>query len=353
MPGALPFAVGGPAASGTLRAVPEDFEVDEIPGFEPSCDGEHHWLRIEKRGANTEWVARQLAAFADVSPMDVGYAGRKDRHALTRQVFTVRAPARREIDWSAFAAAGVRVLSNTRHARKLPRGALAGNRFSLRVRDVTGDTTRALEQFHEIASSGMPNFFGEQRFGRDAGNLAAAAAMFAGRRVRREERNLLLSAARSSIFNAVLAERIDDGSWNQGAEGDVWQIDGSGSIFGPEPMTPAIAERSAALAIHPTGPLWGRGSLRTSHDIAAIERRQAEAQEDFARGLEAAGVAMQRRALRVRVEEASATRERDDLVLRFVLPAGSYATSLLRELIGDTGGTLDRSGGTGQRDAED
>ena len=292
----LPFAWGGPCARGRLREVPEDFEVEEIPGFEPSGEGEHHWLWIEKRGANTEWVARQLAAFASVQQVDVGFAGRKDRHALTRQAFTVRVPGRTrpDLDWTGFAPDGVRVLSHTRHARKLPRGALAGPRCCVRVRAVEGDIEGAIGRFTQIAAHGMPNYFGEQRFGRDGGNMAAASAMFAGQRVRRDQRNLLLSAARSAIFNAVLGTRVEDGTWRSGMEGEVWQLDGTGSIFGPEPvpMSDEILKRLTSGDIHPTGPLWGRGALRTAASAAALELGCAGAHGPLARGLEAADVAM-------------------------------------------------------------
>lgn len=350
---ALAHAFGGPCIRGRLREVPEDFEVEEIPGFEPSGEGEHHWLWVEKRGANTEWVARQIAEFAGAQQVDVGFAGRKDRHALTRQAFTVRLPRRAEVNWSDLAPEGVRVLSHTRHARKLPRGALEGNRFRLRIRGVSGDIEGAFDRFADIATHGMPNYFGEQRFGRDAGNLPAAVAMFAGQRVRRDQRNLLLSAARSSIFNAVLAHRVAQGTWNSGLEGEVWQLDGTGSIFGPEPMSEAIQQRVDAGDIHPTGPMWGRGALRTTADAAAIERECAAAQAGLARGLEGADIAMQRRALRVRVGEASIEADGDDLLLRFVLPSGSYATSLLHELIDATGGPADPTDGSGLADEED
>lgn len=329
----LPFAWGGPQFRGRLRAVPEDFEVEELPAFEPSGDGEHHWLWIEKRGANTEWLARQLATFAGVAAVDVGFAGRKDRHALTRQAFTVRLPGRPEFDWSAFVAEGVQILGTGRHARKLGRGTLAGNRFTLRVREVEGDIERALGQFAQIERAGMPNYFGEQRFGAGGGNLAAAEAMFAGRRVRRAERDMLLSAARSVLFNDVLGGRVDRGEWNVGLEGEVWQLEGTASIFGPEPITPELEERAARTDIHPTGVMWGRGELRSRAAVAQIERDCVAVRPTLAAGLERAGVAIARRALRVVPKHLHCAREGPDLVLGFELPSGSYATALLRELI--------------------
>lgn len=327
----LPRAGAG-ALRGTLRASPEDFRVDERLGFAPSGAGEHAFLEVEKRGANTEWVARQLARFAGVAPFAVGFAGLKDRHAVTRQAFTVHLPGRADPDWNALDVAGVRVLSAQRHSRKLPRGALKGNAFAIVVRNVDGDRDAADALLDAIGRDGVPNFFGEQRFGRGGGNVAAAAAMFAGKRVPREERSILLSAARSAIFNAVLAARVADGSWRTGRDGDVFQLDGTGSIFGPEPLDATLRERIASGDVHPTGPLWGRGELRTTGDVAALERGVVDAHAELARGLEGAGLQQQRRALRVRVAALQHAWHEQALELAFELPAGAYATTVLAAL---------------------
>lgn len=331
-----PAAHGGPVLRGRLRVQPEDFEVEELRAFGPGGAGEHAWLEIEKRGANTEWVARELARFAGVPPMAVGFAGLKDRHALTRQVYTVHLAGRPDPDWSAFAAEGVRVLAATRHPRKLARGALSGNRFRLVFRDVTGDREAVAGLVARISRDGVPNRFGEQRFGLEGGNLAAAAAMFAGRRVGKAERGRLLSTARSAIFNAVLDARVADGTWNRGLDGEVFQIDGSGSIFGPEPIDDALAVRVEALAVHPTGPLWGRGAARVGGAVAELESRIAADPRlaPLALGLEAAGVERARRALRVRVAGlAHQWLDGATLELRFKLPAGAYATVVAAELV--------------------
>lgn len=331
-----PAAHGGPVLRGRLRAAPEDFEVEELRTFAASGAGEHAWLEVEKRGANTEWVARELARFAAVPPMAVGFAGLKDRHAVTRQAFTVHLAGRPDPDWSAFVAEGVRVLSATRHQRKIARGALSGNRFRLVVREVEGDRDAVADLVDRIARQGVPNRFGEQRFGIGAGNLAAAAAMFAGRRVGKAERGRLLSTARSAIFNAVLDARIEAGSWNRGLAGDVFQIDGSGSIFGPEPVDGVLADRIETLAVHPTGPLWGRGEPRVTGEVAALEAGIAAdpALAPLARGLEAAGVEAARRALRIRVDGLEHRwLDARTLELCFALPAGAYATVVAAELV--------------------
>ncbi len=314
-----------------MRATPEDFEVEEIAGFEPSGSGEHALLWVEKRGANTTHVARELARFAGVSELAVGFAGMKDRHAVTRQRFSVHLPGRPEPDWAALAQAEFRVLSATRHARKLPRGALAGNRFGITLREVSGERDAAEQILGRIAARGVPNYFGEQRFGRAGDNVAQARAMFAGARVRRAERSLLLSAARSEIFNRILAERVAQQTWERTLEGDVYQLDGRGSIFGPEPASPELEQRIADAAVHPTGPLWGRGELRTTG--AAQQQGVAQRFPELCAGLEAAGLKQERRALRLRIGDFNwAWIEPTALRLELVLGPGCYATTVLREL---------------------
>jgi tRNA pseudouridine13 synthase len=330
----LPRGHGEAVLRGVMRRAPEDFFVDEVLGFEPSGAGEHLLLQVEKRGANTAWVAQRLARWAGIAEHGVGYAGLKDRHAVTRQAFSVHLPRRIAPDFAALEAESeFRVLSHAWHARKLPRGALRGNRFVLLLRDVDGEPAAVEARLATIAARGVPNYFGEQRFGRDGANLAAARALFAGRRMPRDKRTFLLSAARSEIFNAVLAERVRIGAWDRGLPGEVWMLDGSHSVFGPEPADEPLAARCLALDIHPTGPLWGEGELRSRDEVAALEAATAAAHADLAAGLAAAGLRQERRALRLPVRDLSWRRPQPDQVeLAFFLPAGSYATTVLHAL---------------------
>ena len=333
----LPRAHGDAVLTATVRGRAEDFVVEEIPGFEPSGTGEHLLLDVEKRGMNTVFAAKRIAEWAGVKEMAVGYAGLKDRHAVTRQRFTVHLPGRDAPDLSSLEDDALRVLHATRHARKLPRGALAGNRFELTLRNVTGDRLAIDARVATIDARGVPNYFGEQRFGRGGGNVEQARAMFGGRRVRREERSLLLSAARSELFNRVLGERVSCGCWDTPLEGEVWMLDGRRSVFGPEPYTAELGERLARFDIHPTGPLWGRGALRTGGDCRALEEAALADADSMSlrRGLEAAGLEQERRALRLRPAELAARWLADDvLVLEFALPPGAYATTVL-DAIGD------------------
>ena len=331
----LPFAYGGPPLRGVMRATPEDFFVDEDLGFEPDGAGEHAFVRVEKRGANTEWVARQLARVAGVAPNAVSYAGMKDRHAVTRQTFSIHLPGRPDPDWSSLQSSEFLVLDCRRHSRKLKRGAHKANAFRIVLRDINGDRAAAERCLAQIAAGGVPNYFGEQRFGRGGDNLERARAMFGGRRVQRHEQGLLLSAARSHLFNRVLAERVLAGNWNQALDGEVWMLAGSHSIFGPEPISAGLTARLASGDIDPTGPLWGAGELRSTGAVAALERDAAAPDDDLVRGLVACGLRQERRALVLRPSGLVANWQGESaLELSFRLNKGLYATVLIREICG-------------------
>jgi tRNA pseudouridine13 synthase len=330
----LPRAYGAPPLTAEMRRTPEDFRVDEILGYDADGEGEHALLWVEKRGANTDWVAKELARFAGVPPLNVGYAGLKDRHAVTRQAFTVQLAGKPDPDWSAFPHEDVKVLAATRHKRKLKRGALRGNRFVLMLRNVSGDKTRAEEVLHAIATRGVPNYFGEQRFGREGGNIAQARSMFAGHRVDRDKRSILLSAARSHIFNSVLAARVERDAWDNPLDGEIWSLAGSRSWFGPEPFDEKLARRLTQGDIHPSGPLWGQGEPPTTDVVGELERGIAHCFDDLAQGLAKARMEQERRPLRLLPKDLRWQWLNDDLLeLGFDLPAGAYATVVVRELI--------------------
>jgi tRNA pseudouridine13 synthase len=329
----FPHAHGGPLLRGVLRAEPADFIVEEQLGFEPAGAGEHVFVQIEKAQANTDWVAQKLGAFAGIAAVGVGYAGLKDRHAVTRQWISLHLPGRADPDWAAFDAPGVRVLQAVRHDRKLKRGAHRGNRFRIRLRAVSGETGAVDARLAAVAAGGVPNYFGEQRFGRDGDNLVLARQLFGGQRLPRHLRGYALSAARSLLFNRLLAARVDAGSWDQALAGEVWMLDGSHAIFGPLPFDDTLAARLAAHDIHPTGPMWGRGALRSADEVRALEAAVAAAEPELAEGLAAAGLDQERRALRLGVADLSWIWEDEaTLVLTFALESGAYATTVLREL---------------------
>ncbi|MGR9086391.1 MAG: tRNA pseudouridine(13) synthase TruD [Gammaproteobacteria bacterium] len=329
-----PFAYGNPSGNGAIRTVPEDFTVSEQLAFEPSGSGEHAFLNIEKTNRNTEYVARQLARFAGVRPRDVGYAGLKDRHAVTSQWFSVWLPGQADPDWSLFNSDDATVTRVSRHARKLQRGALSGNRFALVVREWRGDSARANEQLEVIRRGGIANYFGPQRFGHSGGNVRHALDMFQGRKVGREQRGLYLSAARSFLFNHILACRVGQRNWDRAIPGDVFVFDASHSRFHSADPDPDIVRRVEAGTIHPTGVLWGQGSASVSSAALAIEQSVIEDFPALALGLSQSSVAMDRRPLRVKAGNLQWQWVGGSVLeLSFTLPAGSYATALLREIV--------------------
>ncbi len=332
----LPYAWGGPAGLARLRAAPEDFQVTEIPVCLPDGHGEHLWLRVRKRDSNTEWVAKQLARWAGVGPAQVSYAGLKDRHAVAEQWFSIHLPGQADPDLALLTGDEFRVEEAARHSRKLKRGALKGNRFVLRLHDWRGDRELLEERLQRIASGGVPNYFGEQRFGHDGGNLEQARRLFAGelRKCPRHQRGLYLSAARSWLFNHIASLRVADGTWNQVLPGDFLQLDGRHAGFVAEADDTELAARLIALDVHPTGPLWGSGRPQTGEPRTEWEAEQLAPYRDWCEGLERAGLEQERRALRVRVEGLRWEWEgAESLCLAFSLGAGSYATMVVREVM--------------------
>ncbi len=333
--GTLAYAGGEPAACGVVRHVAEDFQVEEVLGFDPAGHGEHVLLRARKRGITTDEAARRLARHAGVRPGAVGYAGLKDRHAVAVQWFTVGLAGAPEPDWEALGGAELRVLSAARHARKLARGAHRANRFVIVVREVRGDAGELEARLQRLARAGTPNYFGAQRFGRRGDNVERAQALFRGAKVRsRVQRGLYLSAARAQLFNALLSRRVTAASWDRALPGDVLQLDGRGSVFAAPVLGADLVARIAALALHPTGPLWGRGARLVSGAPAALEAEVAAAHAELAAGLEREGLKGARRALRARVAALEWERPAGGrLRLAFELTRGAYATSVLRECV--------------------
>ena len=301
-------ASGPPVCAAQIRSTPPDFEVTEQLDVDFSGDGEHDWLWVEKTGANTAWVSDRLAQYAGVPARDVGYAGLKDRHAVTRQWFSVRRPAGGGNAWGALDIEGVTLLEQRRHRRKLKRGAHRGNAFRLALRggEINAHRDELVERLEAIAAGGAPNYFGEQRFGRDGGNIALGEAVLAGRRVSRNKRSIGLSALRSLHFNNELGERIEAGTWRRLLPGDTANLDGSGSVFQVEEVTEELGQRCDGLDIHPCGTLPA---------------------------LAAAGVKAAYRPLRMRVDALQWQFDEEVLWLEFRLPRGSFATSVLRELV--------------------
>jgi len=331
-----PGASGPILAEGVLRAQPEDFQVEELLGFAPSGTGSHVLLKVRKRNANTQWVARELARLCGCRPGDVGFAGLKDRHAVAIQWFSVPRSKLGKDEWARVQEAEFAVLEAHAHGRKLPRGALAGNRFGIRIRNVMPREPQDAEtlavrigaRLEGLARQGVPNYFGPQRFGRGGSNLSRIHE----ERLRPPERGFVLSAARSLVFNAVLAERVREGSWDRLESGDLANLDGRGSFFEVDTPDAILRERCERLEIHPTGPMWGRGAPRTRSRVLELENRvagQMAAAADLCAG---AGMEQERRSLRLAVRDLAWQFDGPDVLLSFQLARGSFATAVLREL---------------------
>lgn len=311
-----PKAYPDSGASATLKRLNEDFIVTELPLQLPSGEGEHLWMDIEKNGANTAFVAQQLAQAAGVQDRDVGYAGLKDRCAITRQWFSIYLPKGEAPDLSRLQHPEFKVLGQRRHVKKLRPGDLLGNRFRIVLRDLAGDRNAVEANLRAVASQGVPNYFGPQRFGHDGGNVEQGRAMLAREiRVRHpKQKGIYLSAVRSFVFNEVLALRIQQGLWGKTLPGDV--MDEAG---------------------RPTGPLWGRGRVPTTDQAQALENAVAERHPSLCNGMEHAGLHQERRALVAHpVDMAWDWPHTHQLVLTFGLPAGAYATSVLNEILRTT-----------------
>ncbi len=363
-PGPCPSPWGAPVARARFKATPEDFIVEELLGFEPEAAtdagaGEHLWLWVEKRGLNTDQVGAELARELGVERSLVSYSGLKDRHALTRQWFSIHwhgqgcwsagddwqlVPAREASDEPG----RYRVLAQLRSGRKLRRGTHAGNRFVITLRDVTlrdpglaaqaGSRAEIEARLQQLADEGVANYFGLQRFGHGGRNIVQGLGLLAdrraGRRRRRDNReSLWISALRSALFNQVLAARVNAGHWNRCLPGDVLQLDGRGSFFQPDPADPEWQSRLLTGEIHPTGPMPGDGAAVVHAQVAELEAAVLAPWQAICDDLAALRVPALRRALRLRVEGLQwHWPEPQVLTLSFALTSGAFATSVLQSL---------------------
>lgn len=322
-------------AKGQFKSAVDDFKVDEIMGVELSGEGEHLWLQVEKTDCNTDWAARILAQQAGIKLHGVSYAGLKDRFGITCQWFSLHLPGKDNPEFCELEKEGIRILQQGRHRQKLKRGGLQGNRFALKIRHLQAQPDKLENRLQDIAQSGVPNYFGRQRFGFDMGNLHKAEKMFAGhyRRLKKHQRSLYLSAARSWIFNSILSARIQQQNWNQYLPGDVLMLAGKSACFADDGSAD-IARRIEQGELHPTGAMWGDGESQAAADCAVLEAEQADKTPALKQGLIDARLKHERRALRLMVNNMSWQIGEDNLALSFDLPPGAYATMVLRE-IGD------------------
>lgn len=333
----LPLLTGSPPPLiGVVRAEPADFRVDEVPAYPPEGSGDHLFVRFEKEGLDTPEAVRRIAGALGVSAKDAGWAGLKDRHAITRQwaSFLFGDPAGLEGQ----SIEGVRVLETARHRHKLRTGHLRANRFELRVRcEDTRGLDEARARLEELARRGTPAYFGEQRFGREGQNLDAARRWIVegGRAPKdRWKRKLYVSTLQSALFNELLADRIREGTIDGVIPGDLLRKEDTGGLFVSE-STEEDRERAARFEISATGPMfgdrmrWPEGEAKAREE-AALER-WGLTREHLAR-FRSSGEGT-RRPYRFRIDDASIDAVPEGALVRFTLPSGAYATVVLRELV--------------------
>lgn len=332
----LPFLTSDIAGvPGRARSVPEDFVVEEIPAYAPDGEGTHVFVRFEKRGLTTPRAIELMARALGADPRAAGYAGMKDKHAVTTQWASFERVSIEAV--RALELEGIRVLDALPHRGKLRTGHLHGNRFTLRVREVPEDRFADVERvIARIARDGVPNYYGEQRFGRDGDNVEKARAWLldGGRAPKAHfERKLLASALQSELFNRAVADRVSCNALGLVRHGEVVQKSESSASFVAEDVE-EVQGRADAWAVSPTGPMFGPEMRWPSHEARAVEEallrdagltvESLERLGRFGRGT--------RRVVRVRPAELDLAKAEDGFTLRFVLPAGSYATVVLREI---------------------
>lgn len=332
----LPRLSTTPEIGARFKCSPEDFQVTEELGFEPGDGGEHLWLWVEKRGQNTQWLARQFARLIGVEPSQVSYSGLKDRNGVTRQWFSVWLPGQPDPDWANWPLDDVTILKAVRHNRKLRIGTHKRNHFRICLRDLSGDLSQLPEQL-EALKEGVPNYYGPQRFGHGFGNLEKAKKLFAGQlKLPRPKRSLALSAARSLLFNRVLAKRVEEGVFARYLPGDLLGFPDSASLIFPERVDALALEKLQSNECLLTGPLWGKGDPLAADAALALEQETLAPFEDFQKGLEKHGLKQERRNLKLLPVDLQwqYQTQSTELVLSFALNKGCYATAVLHELFG-------------------
>lgn len=336
----LPYLTASlPGTGGVLRTQPEDFVVDEVPAYPPSGEGDHVFVRIEKRGLTTAQAVQRIARALGVNERDVGVAGMKDRHAVTRQWISLPPPIAPE-QATALALADVTILEAARHNHKLRTGHVRANRFVLRVRDAVPDVEVAEARARAILDvlaqpPGAPNWYGEQRFGREGDNAAKGRDIVMGGKPPRDKKlaRLFVSALQSELFNQWLVARMTDGLYARVLAGDVLHKVGGGMFTCEDAATDEPRLIAGELVI--TGPMFG-DRMRSATDDAGAREEAVLAAAGLARdsfaGVRAIAEGTRRDAT-IQVGEPSVAAADGTLEVRFTLPGGAYATAVMRELM--------------------
>jgi tRNA pseudouridine13 synthase len=337
-----------PVSTGIFKFQADDFQVVEDLGYEPCGEGEHQFIFVEKTNTNTAYVAEQLARFVNLPLRQITYAGRKDKYAVTQQWFGIHAPGKPDFDFSTFELEGVRVLKQARHNKKLRTGQLKGNHFTITLRQVMHP--EAIEaRLEEIAKHGVPNYYGEQRFGvmrlndmgevQRGGNLVMAERMVNGETIRhRNKRSMALSALRSWLFNEMLSSRLEKGCFDNVINGDALVLSGSNSFFiydsdSEDERHLRAQARFDDKDVCPSAPLWGKGDMLTAHGAQALENEVAQHNSEVIDFLSQCGFEQERRAIKIWPSQLEWQGKGDTFTISFALPSGCFATSVLRECV--------------------
>jgi tRNA pseudouridine13 synthase len=335
-----------PGIGGRIKIAPEDFEVEEVPAYQPSGSGDFLYLWLEKRDMGAEYFTRQVAQRLGIPADEVGTAGLKDRRAVTRQMVSV--PARAEARLGQLAGEGITVLRISRHGNKLRPGHLHGNRFRILVRGTEAEAGERLGPLLDrLRREGLPNFYGPQRFGQEGLTALAGLALLRGEpppaspqsgmrlNLRRPFlRKLALSAGQSALFNHYLSRRMNDGLLRRVLPGDVMAKWPFGGMFVAEDVTAEQTRFDARETVH-AGPMFGRKTFAAAGEAAAREAAVLEEAGLKPSAFHPFGKLLQgtRRHNLIYLEDFTAAVEPEGVRLTFTLPAGSYATVLLRELM--------------------
>ena len=323
-----------------VKSKPADFIVDELMEIELTGEGEHIWLNISKAAMHTNQVVKAISKLSHVHQKNIGISGMKDFRAKTTQWFSVWMPGVKEADlpdWTMLNSDSMKINRIVRHSRKLKRGTHIGNRFNIVLRNFEGEFDHFEKRIESIKHQGVPNYFGEQRFGINGSNLNQAYDFLSSNKKvkQRQKRSMLLSSARSWLFNSVLSERLRQQSWLSVQQGEPLIFNHSRQFFICDDVV-ECQERVDGLDVHTTAPLWGIGENKIfpqSSTLQSFEYQIISQFDIFQQGLIQSGLDYSRRALRFVPSDLSWNRVEQDIELTFILGRGLFATSLLRELV--------------------
>lgn len=326
--------------SAQFKQSPEDFKVNEKLSVAFTEEGEHLWLYIEKTSTNTDWLAGKLSQHFDVTKRNVSYSGLKDRHATTRQWFSIQMPGRKDASDKipSFSLEGIKILEYHWHQKKLHMGTHDSNIFTIWLRENSFAKAELIDRLERIKQYGVPNYFGSQRFGFDGNNITDAAIILSNRKKsQRKQSELVVSALRSYLFNQILSQRVEDKTWNTILPGEALQLDGQKGYFlfnHAKESEESLLKKCDQSECHPTGPLWGERKDIVSHTVLDIENDCFNQYPDYIKLLSNRRLDPARRSLRMIPHNLTYIfNEHNDCCLSFELAPGCFATSVLKEII--------------------